>query len=112
MPVFSKRTLVADGTAASTATGWIPLDQFSTPFNVGFGVVIGTLASGSFSVQHTFDDVLDPSVTPVAFDHSTVSGKQANIDGNYAFAMAAIRFKIMSASGNDSYTFEVKQVCL
>lgn len=112
MPVFSQVTLNGAGTAAATATSWIPLNQFETPFNVGFGVVIGTGASGKYTVQHTFDDVFNPSVTPTAFDHSTVSGKSANIDGNYAFPVAAVRLRIASASGNDSFTLSVRQVGL
>ena len=107
MPVYSKRASTATGSNGS-ASGWIPLDQFETPFNVGFGVAVQ--GSAKFSVQHTFDDVLDPSVTPVAFDHSTVSGKLAAIDGNYAFGMAAIRIQVVSASGNDGATLTVRQV--
>lgn len=109
MPVFSQVTLTGAGTAASTVTSWIPLSQYEAPFNVGFGVVLGAAASGKFAVQHTFDNVFDPSVTPTAFDHSTVSGKGANIDGNYAFPIAAIRLRIASASGNDSFTLTVRQ---
>ena len=98
MPLFYRTTLTGAGTAAATVTSWFPLNQFETPFNVGFGAVIGAAASGKFAVQHTFDDVFDISVTPTAFDHSTVSGKSANIDGNYAFAVSAIRLRIASAS--------------
>lgn len=110
MPVFSKRAGTATANGSGSATGWIPLNQFETPFNVGFGVTLAAGTSAKFSVQHTFDDVFDSSVTPVAFDHSTVSGKLAAIDGNYAFACAAVRLQIVSASGNDGATLTVRQV--
>ena len=110
MPVFSKRAGTATANGSGSATGWIPLNQFETPFNVGFGVTVQ--GSAKFSVQHTFDDVADSTVTPTAFDHSTVSGKSAAIDGNYAFACAAVRLQIVSASGNDGATLIVRQVGL
>ena len=115
MPAFTKVTLnqAIGGTAttASTATSWIPLNQHTSPFNVGFGVVPGTTqGSNTFSVQHTFDNVFDSSVTPVAFDHSTVSGKTAKIDGNYAFPVAAVRLIVVSASSLDqNITLFVRQ---
>lgn len=110
MPVFSKRAGTATANGSGSATGWIPLNQFETPFNVGFGVTVQ--GSAKFSVQHTFDDVADSTVTPTAFDHSTVSGKLTAIDGNYAFACAAVRLQIVSASGNDGATLIVRQVGL
>ena len=109
MPVFSQITV--NGSAGQAKqSAWIPLNQFETPFNVGFGVTV--TGSAKFSVQHTFDDPFDASVTPTAFDHSTVSGKLAAIDGNYAFAIGAIRLAIVSASGNDSATLTIRQVGL
>ena len=107
MPVFSTITVNASA-GQDKESAWIPLNQFETPFNVGFGVTVS--GSAKFSVQHTFDDPFDTSVTPTAFDHSTVSGKLAAIDGNYAFAIGAIRLAIVSASGSDSVTMIVRQV--
>ena len=81
----------------TTPSAWIPLDIYQTPFNVGFGVVAtGTI---TFKVQHTFDDVFDPTVTPTAFDHSTVTGKTTSTDGNYAFPVRAIRLNAGTVSG-------------
>jgi len=84
-------TSITVSSAASSA--WIPLDYKQNPFNVGFGVVIpsGTL---TYKIEHTFDDIFDSSVTPTAFDHSSVTGKTANADGNYAFPVRAIRLTV------------------
>ena len=61
-------------------TAWIPLDYKQNPFNVGFGVVVsGTV---TYSIEHTFDNVLDSSVTPTAFNHETLVAQTANQDCN------------------------------
>jgi hypothetical protein len=82
--------------AASGTSAWIPLDYKQSPFNVGLGLVItGTLTA---DIEHTFDDVFDPSVTPTAFKHSTLVSKTASADGNYAFPIRAVRIN------NTAYT--------
>lgn len=119
--IYVKRSLAhAAGTAAATVTGWIPLDPSQHPFEVSFMVVPATTGgSFAFTVQHTLENPLDPSsdasaastaAAPTAMDHSTVSGKTAKIDGNYAFPIAAIRLVSHSASSTDpNYTFYVRQ---
>ena len=113
-PLYTSVTMTAVSKTAGTASPWIPLNQFAQPFNVGFGVVaVPDQGEITYTVQHTFDDVFDPRVTPVAFDHSTVSGKTASIDGNYAFPIAAIRIVVMSGSGTAPYaTLKVRQTGL
>lgn len=76
----------------------IPMNLDSTPFNVGFGVVINS-GTPTYSVQHTFDNVLDPTVTPTWFTHPTVATQTTNQDGNYAFPVAAIKLVITTGSG-------------
>lgn len=105
MPVFSEVTTVA----TATATRWIPLDQFETPFNVGFGVVKSGGGNRTFSVQHTFDNIFDPNVTPSAFTHADVTAATASIDGNYAFPVAAVRLNVASGSGSAQCRFVVRQ---
>lgn len=119
MPIFSQVTVTAAGTAATTASPWIPLNQYAQPFNVGFGVITNPGTGHlTYTVQHTFDNVFDPSVSARAFDHSVVSGKSATaastqIDGNYAFPVAAIRLQIVSGSGTSpSATLLVRQAGL
>lgn len=85
------------GTGTSSA---IPLDNYISPFNIGFGVEVSAGATVNYKIQHTFDDVQDSSITPVWFDHPTVTGQTANADGNYAFPVSAIRLNATSNDGS------------
>lgn len=78
---------------SATTSAWISLDTSTTPFNVGFGVTLGT-AVLTYKVQHTFDNVQDSTATITAFDHPDVTGKTVNTDGNYAFPIRAIRLNV------------------
>lgn len=99
-----------DDVAAGNTTGaWIPLNKYNEPFDTTFTIT----GSGSpkWSVQHTLSDVQDGTVTPLAFDHSSVSGVNAAIDGAYTEPVVAIRAKMVSAaaSGAHSAQFTVLQ---
>lgn len=83
-------------------TEWIPVDYKQNPFNIGLGLVIsGTL---TVDVEHTFDDIWDTTITPVAFKHSTLVGQTANKDGNYAFPIRAIRINNTAGTGTTTLT--------
>jgi hypothetical protein len=70
----------------------VPMGIHVTPFNVGFGVVVtGTV---TYNVEHTFDNIYDPTVTPTWFQHSTVTAQSTNKDSNYAFPVRAIRLNV------------------
>ena len=87
------------------STAWIPLDYKQSPFNVGFGVTVtGTV---TYQIEHTFDDVYDSTVTPVAFSHSTAVTQTTNQDGNYAFPVTGI--KLLVNSGDGSATMNLVQ---
>lgn len=74
-------------------------------FAVGFGCVVSGGATLTYKVQHTFDDVLNPAVTPTWFDHSTITAQTANKDGNYAFPVAAVRLTVTAyTSGSVTLT--------
>ena len=95
--------------SASGASAWIPLNPLQEPFSVGFGVIkIGT-GDITFSVQHTFDNVLAEASAASIFDHPTVSGKTADIDGNYAFPCYAMRLRVTAVSGVATATLKVIQ---
>ena len=83
-------------------TNWIPLDYKQNPFNVGFGCVISDTAT--YSVEHTFDDIFDSTVTPTAFQHGTVVGQSANANSNYAFPVRAVRLNVTASTGNVTLT--------
>lgn len=89
--------------SAAGTSAWIPLDYKQNPFNVGLGLVI--LGTNTTDVEHTFDDIFDSSVTPTAFKHSTLVGKTANADGNYAFPIRAVRLNVTAyTSGSATLT--------
>lgn len=94
-PVVVSKT----GTGSSSV---VPLDHYQSPFNVGFGVVVsGTV---NYTVQHTFDDIFDASVTPVWFSHPTIASLAANADGNYAFPVRAVKVLVNSGAGTATMT--------
>ena len=83
-------------------TAVVVVDHYRAPFNVGFAVVVsGTV---TYTVQHTFDDVLDSSVTPTWFSHEELAGQTASADGNYAFPVRAIRLSNTAGSGTTTLT--------
>lgn len=95
------RAITVSQTGAGS-TSAIPMDLHISPFNVGLGCVVdGTV---NFTVQHTFDDVFDASVTPTWFDHPVLQSLTANTDGNYAFPVRAIRVTVNSGAGSVTAT--------
>jgi hypothetical protein len=79
------------------ATAWIPVNYRQSPFNIGFGAVIVS-GTATYSVQHTFDDVFDPAVTPVAFDNANATAQTTNKDSNYSFPVRAIRLNVTAGT--------------
>jgi hypothetical protein len=74
----------------------------NSPFNVGLGVVVtGTV---TYSIQHTFDDVFNPTVTPTWFNHPSLASLTVNTDGNYAFPVRAIKVLVTAGSGTATAT--------
>ena len=87
------------GTGSSSVA---PMDTYISPFNVGFGIVVtGTV---NYTVQHTFDDVLQAGVTPTWYAHPTIASKTDNQDGNYAFPVTAIKLLVNSGTGTATLT--------
>ena len=84
--------------SAAGSSRWVPVDYKQTPFNIGMGVKLSAGANLTYTVEHTFDDIQDSSVTPVAFPNSGLTARTANDDGNYAFPVKAIRLTV------DAYT--------
>lgn len=87
------------------ASAWIPVNYKQTPFNVGLGVVLSAGASLTYTVQHTFDNIQDSSITPTPFPNSGLTSQTANNDGNYAFPVRAVRLNVtVHASGDATLT--------
>jgi hypothetical protein len=78
------------------------MDHYQSPFNVGIGVVVsGTV---NYTIQHTFDDVLDAAVTPTWFNHPTLASLATSSDGNYAFPVRAVKVLVNSGTGTATAT--------
>jgi hypothetical protein len=92
---------VTVGSATSSAA--IPMDHKVNPTSISLGLVI--TGTGTYKVQHTFDNIFDSSVSPTWLDHATLTGKTANADGNYAFPVRAIRLTCTAwTSGSGTLT--------
>ena len=76
----------------------IVIDRHIAPTNIGIGVdVTGTI---TYTVQHTFDNVFDPNVTPLWFNHPVLSAQLADGDGNYASPPFAVRLITTAGTGS------------
>ncbi len=85
------------GTGGSVLGAPIVIDRYIAPTNIGIGVdVTGTV---TYTVQHTFDDVFDPNVTPLWFDHPTLAAQTTDKDGNYASPPFAVRLTLSAGNG-------------
>jgi len=80
----------------------IPVDTNLAPFNVSFGCVIS--ATASYTVEHTFDDLRDSTITPTWFPHPFVAAQTANKDGNYAMPITAYRLNVSASTGSVTIT--------
>lgn len=97
-PIVKSLSNVANGTGSAP----IVTDFYANPFNVGMAVVVsGTV---NYTVQHTFDDVLNAAVTPTWYSHPALVALTANADGNYALPVRAIRLLMNSGNGTATLT--------
>jgi len=85
---------IASQIGAGSTTPFV-MNTNTTPFNVGFGVLVtGTV---DYTVQHTFDD---PAVGFTTwFPHPTIAAQSTAKDGNYAFPVTGIRLTVNSGGG-------------
>lgn len=92
--------------SSATTSAPLPVDYAANPFKVGVGCVAsGTL---TYKVQHTFDNVMDSSVTPTWLDSEDLTGETTSQSGEYAFPVRAIRLNI-TAYTNGSVTMTLIQ---
>ena len=96
-------------TAASGARtlAWVPLNMYEAESPVRWAV--NKTGNGTFAadVQFTLDNVLDPTVSAVAFVQQTINVSATT--NTFNAPAAAVRLAITSASGNNNITFRVVQ---
>jgi hypothetical protein len=98
---------VIAGTNGVGASIPIPIDKYLSPTSIGLGIiVIGTI---NYTIEHTFDDVFDGNASAIRswFDHPTLAGETASMDGNYMAPPSACR--ILTNSGGGSAVFTLIQ---
>lgn len=85
---------------AVSSSNWYPVDSYSPLTSIAVEAV-GTV---NYTIQHTLDDTVNSSATPLAFDHDTLAAQTTTQDGNYAFPISAIRVTINSGAGSVNVT--------
>ena len=93
---------IRETVSSATPSGIIPLDWRQSDFKVGLGVSLSSGAVMTYSVQHTFDDIFDSSVTPVWFNTEGLSQKTASTYGNYIIPVRACRLNVTSHTAGDA----------
>lgn len=88
--------------SGTTVTGGqnIPLNFENTAVGVGFVcVVTGTV---NYTIYHTYDNVLDPAVTPVWLPHGVTNMVAATStqESNFVIPVAAMQVIINTGSGS------------
>lgn len=83
-------------------TAVVPVDYLQSRFAVSAaGVVNGTV---TFNIEHTYDDVLNPAVTPTWFAPAADSGKTANHDKGFTSPVRGIRGNVTAGTGTLTLT--------
>jgi len=83
----------------------IPIDQYLDPTSIAVGIVINAGATGTYTLEHTFDDVFDSAFDPFTatwFEHDdpALVAATTNQDGNFAFPPSAVRLNVTVSNGN------------
>jgi hypothetical protein len=79
------------------ASAWLPVDYKQDPMNLGVGCVLVS-GTATYSVEYTFDDVFDATVTPVAFALSTITAATTSKDGVINTPVRAIRLNVTAGA--------------
>jgi hypothetical protein len=82
------------------ASAPVVVSTFADPINIGIGVKFNGATTGTWSVQHTFDDPFDPgfAANAVWYPYTDLTNIAINEDGNYAFPVTAIRLNVLTLS--------------
>ena len=128
------RSIVKTVTAVGP-TAAIPVDTYITPMQVSAAVVMVGSTYAECTIQHTFDNVFDSSITPTWWDTTTDASEKENegyllqedggkilqetgyglligdedIQAHIDFPVSAVRLNITDISAGGSVTFTVLQ---
>jgi hypothetical protein len=74
-------------------SNWLPVDYMQTPMNLSVGCVVVS-GTATYSVEYTYDNVFDSTVSPVAFALSTITAATTTKDGVINQPVRAIRLNV------------------
>jgi hypothetical protein len=96
------QTIATTGTSVSVI---VPFDTYRNPFNVGIGCVVNGTAT--YTIQHTFDDVITQTASITWFNHDDASlvSTTTNANGNFAYPVSAARINQTAGTGTVTVTF-------
>lgn len=95
--------VVSKNGSTTGATAWVPLDFTQNILNVGIGVTIS--ATATFGVEVTYDDIFDPTATPVAMPFADIpAGTVANIHKALNIPVRAVRLNVAASTGGVKMT--------
>ena len=87
----------------------VPLNNYTSPFNVAVGCDVSTGAVGiTYSVEYTYDDVFAANFNPTTatwFSLAGITAQTADKDGSFISPVTAVRLNItISTSGTVTMT--------
>jgi len=87
----------------------IVMNTYNQPSSVGIGVKLNGATTGTWSVQHTFDDPFASGfeANAVWYPYTDLTNITTNEDGNYLFPVTAIRLNVTVISAGGSITMTV-----
>lgn len=89
----------------------IPLDNYSTPFNVGIGCDLSAGGAATYTVEYTFDDVFAAAFVPASaawFSLTGITAQTTDKDGAITAPCTAVRLN-MTAWTSGTVTMTVIQ---
>jgi|TARA_Y100000310_G_scaffold875_2_gene1223 hypothetical protein len=98
---------VEAGTDGKCESAWFVLNYRGPDFNVGIGCDLSSGASLTYTLQHTFSNVLASTFTDetsaVVNNHDVIASQTAAADGNYTNPPVACRLAITTHSSGSVY---------
>lgn len=93
---------VKNTVSSQSAGSTLPVDWRESNFKLGMAVVLSVGAVLTFTVEHTFDDIQDASVTPTWFDTDGLTGLTTNDEGNIIIPVSAVRLNVTSHTSGEA----------
>lgn len=83
--------------SAVAASNWIPVDYKQSPMNVGVACVVVS-GTATYTVEYTFDDIFDPTVTPVAFALTAITAQTTSKEATINQPIMAVRLNVTAGT--------------